>query len=76
MILVKIKNRIIAIYDNDSAAVAELENIKKIPANVKVIKLPNIDIAKKYPTIGPTDINYMDINGLYKINNFKRKRKQ
>lgn len=64
---VKIKNRIIAIYDNDSAAIAELENlkpIKEIPPNIKIMKLPYIDIAKNYPTIGPTDINYMDINGL------------
>lgn len=64
---VKIKNRIIAIYDNDSAAVLELENlksIKEIPQNIKIMKLPYINIAKNYPTIGPTDINYMDINGL------------
>ena len=64
---VKIKNRIIGLYDNDSAAIAELENLKAItefPSNIKIMKLPYINIAQNYPTIGPTDINYMDINGL------------
>lgn len=64
---VKIKNRIIGLYDNDSAAIAELENLRTItemPSNIKIMKLPYINIAQNYPTIGPTDINYMDINGL------------
>ena len=63
----KNKNRIIGLYDNDSAAIAELENLRTItemPSNIKIMKLPYINIAQNYPTIGPTDINYMDINGL------------
>ncbi|SMG49188.1 hypothetical protein SAMN05661096_03578 [Marivirga sericea] len=61
-----IKNRIIAIFDNDSAAKKEINNLKKVqlPDNIRVLQYPNIDLAKEYPTIGPTGIQNMDINGL------------
>lgn len=61
-----IKNRIIALFDNDSAAEKEINNFKKVnlPSNIKVLKYPNIELAKDYPTIGPTGIQKMNVNGL------------
>lgn len=61
-----IKNRIIAIFDNDSAAQKEINNFDKVklPDNIRVLQYPYIDLAKEYPTIGPTGIQKMDINGL------------
>lgn len=61
-----IDNKIIAIFDNDSAASKEIENLKKVnlPDNIKVIQYPEIEWAKNYPTLGPAGIQVMDINGL------------
>lgn len=61
----RIENKIIALYDNDSAGLAEIESLKtiKIPQNVRVMHLPDIDIAKHYPTKGPTGDEDANING-------------
>jgi len=61
-----IKNRVIAIFDNDTAADVALQGLKKtnIPNNIRVLKYPAIKIADKYPTIGPSGISVMNINGL------------
>lgn len=60
-----IQNRIIALYDNDSAGLAEIIELKKIniPSNFKIIPLPDIELANNYPTIGPNGEEYMNING-------------
>lgn len=61
-----IKNKIIAIFDNDTAAGAALLGLKKtaIPDNIRILKYPDIDIANNYPTIGPSGTSKMNINGL------------
>lgn len=61
-----IKNYIIALFDNDSAALKEINNLKyvKLPSNIKVFQYPNIELAEKYPTIGPSGNQIMNINGL------------
>ncbi len=61
-----IKNNIIALYDNDSAAINELRNLQsiKIPSNVKILTLPNVSLGESYPTIGPTSNECVNINGL------------
>ena len=60
-----IKNRVIALYDNDSAGLAEIDELKKYtyPDNFKYIHLPNIELAKHYPTIGPSGKEVLNING-------------
>jgi len=61
-----IKNRIIALFDNDTAAKSALFGFKNVimPLNVKIIQYPNLNFAKTYPTLGPSSINNLDINGL------------
>lgn len=61
-----IKNYIIALFDNDSAALKEINNLKfvKLPSNIKVLQYPNIELAENYPTIGPSGNQIMNINGL------------
>ena len=60
-----IQNRIIALYDNDSAGVSELEILKKIPIpeNVRVMHLPDLAMCNQYPTIGPTGSSIDNVNG-------------
>lgn len=61
-----IENRIIALFDNDTAAHTAIRGLKKttIPKNIKILHYPDLKLAKNYPTIGPNGISEMDINGL------------
>ena len=59
-------NRILAIFDNDTAAESALRGLNDIelPDNISIIKYPSFDLAHDYPTIGPTGVVEMDVNGL------------
>lgn len=59
-----IQNRVIAIYDNDSAGSGELLNFLNIPIpdNFRILRLPDLNFANHYPTLGPSGKEYMNIN--------------
>jgi hypothetical protein len=59
-------NRVIAIFDNDTAAEDAMQSLKKvkIPRNIKITKYPDMAMFKKYPTLGPGGISNQNINGL------------
>jgi hypothetical protein len=61
-----VQNRVIAIYDNDSAGFAELKNLSslQIPKHFRIMTLPDIEIANDYPTLGPNGKENMNINKL------------
>ena len=61
-----IKHPIIALFDNDTTGLMEMKRLisLKLPNNFRVLKYPDITFAKRYPTIGPTGIKKMNINGL------------
>lgn len=61
-----ISNRILALFDNDSAGFDAIRGFNKtcIPSNIKILTYPNFDLAKSYPTLGPTGLSNLDINGL------------
>lgn len=61
-----IRNRIIAVFDNDTASRESRLYLDKttLSDNIKIISLPELDYAKRYPTIGPGGIVDVDINGL------------
>lgn len=60
-----VSNKIIALFDNDAAGLASLDRLNKIelPFNVKVLALPDFDLAKSYPTIGPQGTTLENVNG-------------
>lgn len=60
-----IQNRIIALYDNDSAGLAELIDLEKMvfPDNFRAMHLPDIELTSDYPTLGPNGNENMNING-------------
>lgn len=60
-----IENRVIAIYDNDSAGLSEVIGLKSmtIPDNFRIMKLPDLELANNYPTLGPNGKENMNING-------------
>lgn len=60
-----INHPIIVLFDNDTTGIMEMNKLNsvRIGHNIKVIKLPDILLAKNYPTIGPTGEKKMNING-------------
>jgi len=62
----KIINKVIAIFDNDTAGHEAIQELKEvdIPRNIKILTYPTIEFCRNYPTIGPTGLQHMDINGL------------
>jgi hypothetical protein len=61
-----INNKIIALFDNDTAGLKEMNLLNKltIPNNIRVLSYPDIQLADNYPTLGPTGEQKMNINGL------------
>ncbi len=61
-----ISNRIIALFDNDTAARSAMRALKevKIPENVRISRYPDIQVTKDYPTLGPQGTVTMNVNGL------------
>jgi hypothetical protein len=62
----RVSNRVIALFDNDTAGRTALASLKAIalPPNIKAFALPQIEIASSYPTLGPSGVSVMDINGM------------
>lgn len=61
-----IPNRIVVIFDNDTAGI-EIRNKlldSNLPDNIRVLKYPDYDLLNNYPTIGPQQDVNMNINGL------------
>lgn len=61
-----IVNRMVAVFDNDTAAAAALRTISalKLPNHIAILRLPHMDFLESYPTLGPTGVVHTDINGL------------
>lgn len=61
-----ISNRIVAIFDNDSAAYEAVMALKgtKLPAHYRVIHYPELPLALYYPTLGPQGNSFMNVNRL------------
>lgn len=59
-------NRTIAIFDNDTAAREALRGLEAVslPPNIVVLHYPDIPLLKRYPTIGPSGLDPLDVNGL------------
>ena len=53
-----IMNRVIALFDNDTAAAEALRSLVPLAAlgNIKVMRLPDIDLARNYPALGPDGV--------------------
>ncbi|MCP4308718.1 MAG: hypothetical protein GY788_28360 [bacterium] len=61
-----VPNRVVALFDNDTAARDVLYSFptSDLPAGLIVTRLPELEMAKRYPTVGPQGTNVMDVNGL------------
>ena len=61
-----INNKVIALFDNDTAAREAIESLNgiNVPKNIAILRLPEIELANNYPTIGPSGTSSLNINGL------------
>jgi HEPN superfamily Toprim-like protein len=61
-----IANRVLALFDNDTAGAAAIRTLEQIrlPPNIKVLQYPRLHFATQYPTLGPGGLATMDVNGL------------
>jgi hypothetical protein len=68
-----IVNRVVAIFDNDTAAADALRVLdrNKLPGHIQICTYPPIALAGRYPTLGPPrngmssgTTDYADVNGL------------
>lgn len=62
----RINSRVVAIFDNDTAGAAAMVSLASVdlPSHIKIIALPQCDVARHYPTLGPQGPVNMDVNGL------------
>lgn len=62
---VGIGNRVMALFDNDSAGAVQANDVRKLnlPDNFRILTLPDLKFAKRYPTVGPNGTLKTDING-------------
>lgn len=60
-----VMNRVIAVLDNDAAGrAAELQLRRSgLPGHMAVVRLPDVEYARSYPTLGPQGHHPFDING-------------
>lgn len=56
----------VAVFDNDTAGLQSLRYAQSLglPTNIMLTRLPDSEIARNYPTIGPQGHHDMDVNGL------------
>lgn len=61
-----IGNKVIAIFDNDSAARDVLRQFEKLqlPTNIAILRYPDLALLSNYPTLGPSGNSDLDVNGL------------
>jgi len=61
-----IANRIIAVFDNDTAAREARRALESVslPPNIAVQAYPELDFLRAYPTLGPGGLMSLDVNGL------------
>jgi hypothetical protein len=61
-----ISNRIIAVFDNDTAAFDARRSLASIhlPPNIAVCNYPDLNSLEAYPTLGPGGLALLNVNGL------------
>lgn len=61
-----VKHRILALFDNDTAARSALAglDLDSLPDSMKVLHYPDLEAARDYPTLGPSGEVAMNVNGL------------
>lgn len=65
LVKIAVQNNVLFIYDNDTEGSLKLAAASQLdaPANMRVMKLPDMDCFRDFLTVGPTGEHRADING-------------
>ncbi|HYO51878.1 HEPN/Toprim-associated domain-containing protein [Archangium sp.] len=57
--------RMVAVFDNDTTGLQAYRQVStlRLPDNIIVVRLPDTELAKAYPTVGPQGRHVVDVNG-------------
>src|SRR5262249_48581946 len=60
-----IANKVIAVFDNDAVGHEAIKSLQlvRFPGNLALLRLPDLDALRKYPTVGPSGKASMNVNG-------------
>jgi hypothetical protein len=66
-----IANRVVAVFDNDTAAADAMRKLGALPPQIQIMRYPDLDLARAYPAIGPSTpdtpdgtLPLADVNGM------------
>lgn len=63
---VRLTQKTIGLFDNDAAGWEQknlLDRMTNLPPSIRTMVLPDVEIGKDYPTLGPEGLRNMDVNG-------------
>jgi hypothetical protein len=65
LISISVQNDVLVLLDNDAAGLETYQRFdqRNVPCNIRILKLPDLDDFKEFPTIGPTGQIHANING-------------
>jgi hypothetical protein len=65
LIGIAVQNNVVVLFDNDTEGLFNFNRCMQlnVPANMKIMKLPDVDAFRSFQTIGPGGHHQLDING-------------
>lgn len=62
---IRVNNNIVVVLDNDSAGRAAQQKLGQIrmPPNIRIVRLPDLETFRAFPTLGPSGRQTEDVNG-------------
>ena len=62
----RVSDRFVVLFDNDTAGHEAMRALSGValPKNIRCFTYPDIDLARAYPTLGPSGSTVLDVNGL------------
>lgn len=65
LISISVQNKILVLFDNDAEGLANYRRCKalNVPANMRILSLPDLPAFKAFATVGPDGEGVSDING-------------
>ncbi|RXT36379.1 hypothetical protein [Bradyrhizobium betae] len=65
LISISVQNNVIVLFNNDTGGQFNFDRCRQlnVPANMQILKLPDLEEFRSFPTIGPGRSQLLDING-------------
>jgi hypothetical protein len=62
---IRVQNKIVVVLDNDTAGHAALQKLRRLqmPPNIRLVRLPDLEAFRTFPTLGPSGRLIEDVNG-------------